>query len=182
MLSHSNIFRALFGAVLLGMVHGHPFQAICTPSPRGTGETEIQGHKRHFRKFEPQFRTEFWNILISCLVWQVSVNSEIHRTSPAELLHFSDCGVFLSWHGETTVTDKIVAAPIPSPSPSTKASISRRDNPAEHLKLSILRWTASCFPLSVWEQQDEQVLLFQFIIVALPSASRRPSFVRAFLQ
>jgi hypothetical protein len=49
-----------------------------------------------------------------------------------------------------------VAAAIPSPSSSTKASIPRRDSAAEHLNLSILRWTASCFPLSVLEQQDEQ--------------------------
>jgi hypothetical protein len=38
----------------------------------------------HFRKFEPQFRTEFENILISCLVWLVSASSEIHCTIHTE--------------------------------------------------------------------------------------------------
>jgi hypothetical protein len=39
---------------------------------------------RYFRKFDPQFGTEFEDILVSCLVLQVSENSDIHCTTHAE--------------------------------------------------------------------------------------------------
>jgi hypothetical protein len=39
---------------------------------------------RYFRKFDPQFGTEFEDILVSCLVLQLSENSDIHCTTHAE--------------------------------------------------------------------------------------------------
>jgi hypothetical protein len=39
---------------------------------------------RYFRKFDPQFGTEFEDILVSCRVLQLSENSDIHCTTHVE--------------------------------------------------------------------------------------------------
>jgi hypothetical protein len=43
----------------------------------------IAGDNRYFRKFDPQFGTEFKDILVSCLGLQLSENSDIHCTTHA---------------------------------------------------------------------------------------------------